>query len=142
MRLSEAGDFKRLLPRSLHNPDHPDPKASPFIALLKQYMERVGGMSERPAFSTEDCCELEQESTTACTEIAQAVSQKQASASSRQRSSLQDDLSSSIATAVQALQRVHKDVNQVMPHQNNERKQEIQEQLALLFQIAEQCMSF
>lgn len=81
--------------------DHPDPKASPFIALLKQYMERVGGMSERPAFSTEDCCELEQESTTACTEIAQAVSQKQASASSRQRSSLQDDLSSSIATAVQ-----------------------------------------
>ena len=80
--------------------DLPDPKASPFIALLKQYMERAGGVSEGPAFSAAECCKLERDAMTACTEVAQAVAQQQASASSQQRSGLQDDLPSSICTAV------------------------------------------
>ena len=43
---------------------------------------------------------------------------------------------------MQALLHVYKDASRVMPQLNNERKQEIQEQLAVLFQVAEQCTTF
>lgn len=41
---------------------------------------------------------------------------------------------------MQALQSVHQHVAQVMPQQSNEEKKEVQEQLALLLQIAQQCI--
>lgn len=40
---------------------------------------------------------------------------------------------------MQALQKVHQHVAQVLLEQSNEEKKEVQEQLALLLQIAQHC---
>ena len=153
MRMSESGDFKQLLPRSLYNPgkcpqlaicgccahhnssqvcpensaqahtipcalqqwhklcsyhrrflcgaDLKDPKASPFIALLKQYMDRdVTQSAERPVLC-EDFCNLEQASATAYAQITHAVAHHSTPAQAGQESGLDAELASSIDTAVQ-----------------------------------------
>ena len=57
--------------------DSPDVEASPFLSLLRQYMQREPVMLEGSIVSDQERCQLEDEAVTACTQLNQAVVQKQ-----------------------------------------------------------------
>ena len=93
--------------------DSPDVKASPFLSLLRQYMQREPAVLEGCFVSNQERCKLEDEAVTACTRLTQAVVQKQgmiqtqAVPQSRPSCSLTQDLTASIASAVQVRVKQH-----------------------------------
>ena len=89
-------------------------EASPFLSLLRQYMQREPAVLERSIVSNQERCKLEDKSTAACTQLTQAVVQKQGKMQTppvpqtRARCGLTLDLTSSIASAVEVRLEQHK----------------------------------
>lgn len=87
--------------------DSPDVQASPFLSLLRQYMQREPAGLDGYFVSSQDRCQLEEDSATSFTQLTQAVLEKQGMAQeqaypqSRQICGLTQDLTSSIASAAQ-----------------------------------------
>ncbi|KAL0056139.1 hypothetical protein WJX82_008033 [Trebouxia sp. C0006] len=103
-------------------------RASPFIAMLKEYMQRSA--TAGTAVSAQDYSQIEEKSHAACERLPCLVARQQA----REQPAHAD---SSIAQAVQALEQVHRSTTVHLPIYNDAQRAVMQEQLTLLAEIAQ-----
>jgi len=81
-------------------------KISPFIALLKQYMQRSTVLMHQSAITAKESCDLEERSAQATPQVASLVAQQQACTQAEPGRGLQQTLTSSITQAVQVTSRL------------------------------------
>ncbi|DBB03902.1 TPA: hypothetical protein ACH3X1_012988 [Trebouxia sp. C0004] len=135
VRSPKSGDFKQVLPKSLYNPETAEGRASPFIATLKEYMQRRAVAAT--AVSAHDYSQIEERSHAACQRLPGLVAHQQARDKPVHADGIKCDLSSSIAQAVQALEHVNRSATVHLRMHNHAQRSVLQEQLKLLAEIAQ-----
>ncbi|DBA67335.1 TPA: hypothetical protein ACH3X2_001632 [Trebouxia sp. C0005] len=135
VRSPKSGDFKQVLPKSLYNPETAGGGASPFIAMLKEYMQRSPAAAT--AVSALDYSQMEARSHAAFERLPCLVAQQQACDKPAHAHGIRRDLSSSIAQAVQALEHIHCSATAQLPMHDDAQRAVMQEQLTLLAEIAQ-----
>ncbi|KAL0040752.1 hypothetical protein WJX79_004303 [Trebouxia sp. C0005] len=138
VRSPKSGDFKQVLPKSLYNPETAGGGASPFIAMLKEYMQRSPAAAT--AVSALDYSQMEARSHAAFERLPCLVAQQQACDKPAHAHGIRRDLSSSIAQAVQALEHIHCSATAQLPMHDDAQRAVMQEQLTLLAEIAQGVM--